>query len=185
MSSGYLKLYHKDFFFIKNHDQEASLDDLLELHNDKFFFPPTAVIDGELLPKLPHEVVAEGGINTREIIIGANKDEGLLNTVDLLVNPDYFYDFVRNSWSTVGPMALFGKRAEGNISDITEQDINQAFEVLEHSIGYIDNFNSEHFDNITDIMTDLYWFSTHTYAELLSQHGVSVYQYLFTYKGRI
>ena len=76
-------------------------------------------------------------------------------------------------------------RAEGNISDITEQDINQAFEVLEHSIGYIDNFNSEHFDNITDIMTDLYWFSTHTYAELLSQQGVSVYQYLFTYKGRI
>ena len=185
MSSGYLKFDHKDFFFIKNHDQEASLDDLLELHNDKFFFPPTAVIDGELLPKLPHEVVAEGGINTREIIIGANKDEGLLNTVDLLVNPDYFYEFVRNSWSTVGPMALFGKRAEGNISDITEQDIYQAFEVLEHSIGYIDNFNSEHFDNITDIMTDLYWFSTHTYAELLSQQGVSVYQYLFTYKGRI
>ena len=97
------------FLLYSIHDQEASLDDLLELHNDKFFFPPTAVIDGELLPKLPHEVVTEGGINTREIIIGANKDEGLLNTVDLLVNPDYFYDFVRNSWSTVGPMALLGR----------------------------------------------------------------------------
>ena len=33
------------------------------------------------------------------------------------------------------------------------------------------------------MLTDLYWYCTHTYAELLAAQGVTVYQYMFSYKG--
>ena len=66
---------------------------------------------------------------------------------------------------------------------MTGQDIDQAYQVLQHNIGDIENFNPEHFHSLTRMLTDLYWYCTHTLAHLLAQQGATVYQYLFTYKG--
>ena len=43
------------------------------------------------------------------MIIGANLDEGLLDTVNLLLNPA-LYDQLRRGWAVAGPVMLFGKR---------------------------------------------------------------------------
>ena len=56
-------------------------------------------------------------------------------------------------------------------------------EVLEHAVGSLDNLTPDHFSELTDMLTDLYWYCTHTLAHLLAQQGATVYQYLFTYKG--
>ena len=66
---------------------------------------------------------------------------------------------------------------------MTGQDIDQAYQVLQHNIGDIENFNPEHFHSLTRMLTDLYWYCTHTYAELLAAQGVNVFQYMFSYKG--
>ena len=176
----YWVMHHKiDLYF---HFQGVDTNDLQDLLNDRYFWPVTAVIDGTLLPKLPHDIVAEGGINAKEVILGSNKDEGLLSTYPFILDPTR-YEEVKNNWSREGPGSFFGKRYEGNITDITQQDIDQAYQVIEDKLGSLDNLNSEHFDEITAIMTTLYLHYAHTYAEMLTQQGVTVYQYLFTYKG--
>jgi len=155
---------------------------LINLNKDAFFFPPAAVIDGEMITELPHDTVASGDINGVEIIIGANKDEGLLETGNFLVDPS-LYDLEKAMFDTFGPMQFFGKRFQDNVTDITQLDIDQSHQVLEHFVGSLDDINADHFDNITNILSSEYWFCTHSLAEMLTKQGLSVFQYLFTYKG--
>ena len=49
--------------------QAASLEDLLSLNTDFFFFPPAAVLDGVALTQLPEQAVAEGKLNAREVLL--------------------------------------------------------------------------------------------------------------------
>ena len=55
--------------------------------------------------------------------------------------------------------------------------------MLEHSLGTIDNFDAAHFQNITDMFTDQYWYCTQAFTDMMVQQGATVYNYLFTYKG--
>ena len=163
--------------------QTVEVLDLISLETDGFVYPPAAVIDGELLVRHPAESVARGEINVKEIIIGANRNEGLLDTMKLILDPSLYEEY-RDHWADYGPLILFGKRKEGEDTTITQQDVDQSFQVLQFNIGHIDNFNAEHFDNLTALLTDLYWYCTHSYAEMLSQQGVTVYQYMYSYKGQ-
>ena len=52
---------------LRTSPQAASLDDLLSLNTDFFFFPPAAVLDGVALTQLPEQAVAEGKLNAREV----------------------------------------------------------------------------------------------------------------------
>ena len=65
-----------------------------------------------------------------------------------------------------------------------KQDLNQTQEVLEQKFGSLDNIDEEHFQILTDLLTDLYFYATHTYAEMLASRGITVYQYMFTYRGK-
>ena len=56
--------------------------------------------------------------------------------------------------------------------------------MLEHSLGTIDNFDAAHFQNITDMFTDQYWYCTQAFTDMMVQQGATVYNYLFTYKGQ-
>ena len=164
--------------------QTMEIRDLLDLQNDSFFSPVTAVIDGELLPKNLFELMLDGDINVEEVIIGVNQDEGLLYSGALAVN-ETLYDEYFGNWDVYGPGSLFGKRHEGSMTDITEQDIQQSFEVLEYYTGKTDNLNSDDFLSVTKMLTDTFWYASHTFAEMLNNKGVTVFQYLFSYKGKI
>jgi len=162
--------------------QSKSVRDLLDLMKDYYVNPPAAVIDGLVIPKLPHDLVAEGEVNAQQVIVGANEEEGLLTTNIFLSDPAEYEDYQQN-WEYLGPMALLGRRSSDWKNDITEQDVTDATKIMEHYIGSLDNFNSQHFQNITNMMTDQYWYSSHTYAQMLAATGTTVYQYLFTYRG--
>ena len=89
------------------------------LFSDYYFSPPAAVIDGYVIPLLPHDIVASGDVNAREVIIGANEAEGLLDSSNFLLDPS-LYDVLQKDWRKLGPMFLFGKRF-GEKTDINEQ----------------------------------------------------------------
>ena len=155
---------------------------ILELNGDTFFFPPQAVINSTLLPKLPYDIVADGNINPKAIIVGANKDEGLLDTLNFVLDPS-LYEATRDTWTYRGPMSEFGKRIMGNMTDITKQDVDQSLELLLHNVDTIENVNPDHFLNLTNMQTDIHWYGTQKLAEMLTEQGITVYQYLFVYKG--
>merc|ERR1712223_1654687 len=55
----------------------------------------------------PEEIMSSGNFNTDvEIIIGTNKDEGILSFFDQLRDPTK-WDILRENWDTQGPMMLF------------------------------------------------------------------------------
>ena len=100
------------------------------------------------MAQLPTDTVASGEINTREVIMGANKDEGLLTTWPFIlgranlwrfrirccqfciyIDPS-LYDYVRDNWEGFGPSWLFSKRVSEEESWVTQQDIDQAWQVL-------------------------------------------------------
>ena len=151
---------------------------LIGLNKDAFFFPPADVIDGEMITELPHETVASGNINGVEIIIGANKDEGLLETGNFLVDPS-LYDLEKAMFDILGPMQFFGKRFQDNTTYITQLDIDQSHQALKHFVGTLDDINEDHFDNIKNIVSSEYWFCTHSLAEMLTKQGLTVFQYLY------
>ena len=95
------------------------------------------------------------------------------------------YETVRTSWDTYGPQLLFGKRVNGahGETDVTAQDVAQARQVAERSLGSLDNLDAAHFPQLTAMMTDLYWYCTHAFTEMMADQGATVYQYLFSYKG--
>ena len=92
---------------------------------------------------------------------------------------------MRTSWDTYGPQLLFGKRVNGahGETDVTAQDVAQARQVAERSLGSLDNLDAAHFPQLTAMMTDLYWYCTHAFTEMMAGQGATVYQYLFSYKG--
>ena len=127
-------------------------------------------------------MVADGEINPEAVIVGANQDEGLLDTLNFLLNPG-LYEETRDQWSIRGPMSEFGKRFQGNMTDITQQDVDQSLELLLHNVDSLENVDSDHFLNLTRMQTDVYLYGTQLLAEMLHEQGVTVYQYLFAYKG--
>ena len=155
---------------------------ILDLNEDTFFYPLQAVFNSTMLPRLPHDLVSDGEINPEAIIVGANQDEGLLKTLNFIMDPD-LYEVTRNQWSIRGPMSEFGKRFQGNMTDITKQDVDQSLELLLHNVDSLENVDTDHLLNLTRMQTDVYWYGTQKLAEMVSEQGVTVYQYLFAYKG--
>ena len=88
------------------------------------------------------DTVASGDINANEIIIGANKDEGLLGTGNFLVDKS-LYETTQKYFDIIGPIGIFGKRFQDNVTDINELDIEQAHQVLKHYVGEIQDISEE------------------------------------------
>ena len=141
-----------------------------------------AVPDQDLTPEpfLPgeaEELMATGNFNQDvEVIIGTNSDEGLLNIINVLVDPTQ-WDEYRDNFDTETIPIMFNIP---NQSDITEDDIEKAHELVEFYVGSMVNINEDHKQGIFDLGTDS-WFLYGTYKTIkyLLQYGVTVYQYVF------
>lgn len=72
---------------------------------------------------------------------------------------------------------------QDNMTDITQQDVDQSLELLLHNVESLENVDEDHFLNLTRMQTDVYWYGTQVLAEMMAEQGVAVYQYLFAYKG--
>lgn len=143
---------------------------------------PTGVIDGSFLPDNPVKLMERGDFNHVDLMVGMTKDEGLLQTYQLELHPELYF-LAALGWDIFGPMFLFGRF--GNY-DITQTDRDMSEELTRAYLGEGGrvNFNKEHFQNITDMLSDAYiWYGGHKQAAWAAAYGDNVYQYMFTFKG--
>ncbi|XP_023332473.1 acetylcholinesterase 1 isoform X2 [Eurytemora carolleeae] len=144
---------------------------------------PTGIIDGKFLPANPVNLMERGEYNHVDLMVGVTKDEGLLQMYQLELNPE-LYVVASIFWNSIfGPMFLFGRF--GNY-DITEEDKEMTNLITKYYLGEpgAANINQQHFQNMTDMISDAYiWYGSHKQAEWAAAHGDNVYKYMFTFKG--
>ena len=65
--------------------------------------------EGAFLPRFPREILQAGEMQRVEVMFGVTQDEGLLNVMDILVDPENDTNFatVRDNWDRIGPYQLF------------------------------------------------------------------------------
>ena len=129
----------------------------------------------------PLNILTNGDFDkTVQVILGANQDECLGDTIVFLAFPE-LYEIMSSNWDHYGPITVLGKSGLG---DITEEDIKLTNKIIEHYIGSLDNFDADHFFDLTDMKTDgTFWHGIDSTVNLLAGHGVQVYQYIFSYRG--
>ena len=77
--------------------------------------PDNDIIYSPFLPGKAEDLMASGDFNTEvEILIGTNKDEGILNVLGTIYNDPQFWDYMRNNIETFVPSFIF------NIADKSE-----------------------------------------------------------------
>ena len=106
--------------------------------------------------------------------------KGILMFFNELKNSSLWEDW-RNNFDVLAPTYLFAIVDE---KDITESDINKAHELLEYYVGSVENINEENWQGMIDMFTDAGWlYGTHKMVNHMANHGVKVFQYIFTYQA--
>jgi len=134
------------------------------------------------LPGDPEELMETGEFNTDiEVIIGTNKDEGILQFLDMLANPALWEDY-RTNFDVRGVQALFNI---ANTSDITNEDVKNAHKLVEFYVGSMENIDDDHMQGMFDLFTDaVFLYGTYKTINYFLEHSITVYQYLLTYRGQ-
>eukprot|EP00091_Calanus_sinicus_P005465 TRINITY_DN15902_c0_g1_i1.p1 TRINITY_DN15902_c0_g1~~TRINITY_DN15902_c0_g1_i1.p1 ORF type:complete len:294 (+),score=71.62 TRINITY_DN15902_c0_g1_i1:36-917(+) len=148
--------------------------------------PWNGVVDLELtddpfLADSPLNILKNGDFNRDiEVILGANQDEGLLDTVVLYFYPE-LYEAMSSDWGHYGPLSVLGRTGLG---DISQADKEIATKILEFYTDSAGNLSAKDFQALTDMKTDAtFWHGIDQTVSLLVGHGVPVYQYIFSYRG--
>jgi len=140
----------------------------------------TGVVEGDFLPDIPTKLMERGEYNHVDVMIGMTKDEGLLQTVQFELNPD-LYGAAIFLWDNLGPMFLFGRHGD---FDRLPEDAERLKTFTQYYLGSRFNINKEHFQNLTDMISDAYiWYGSHKHAQFAAANGDNVYQYQFNFKG--
>ena len=143
--------------------------------------PDSDFTSGPFLPGNPEELMKAGEFDTDiEVIMGTTKDEGILMLLTVLANPSLWPSY-RENFDIYGPQSLFNIV---NISEITENDVKNAHTIVEYYVGSVDNINEEHKQGMFDMFTDAgFLYGTYKTIQYLLEQGVTVYQYILTYRG--
>ena len=147
-----------------------------------------AVIDAEFtamptFPDDPELLLFNGDFNTDvEVIIGTNSGEGVLYWLYNLFEPSY-WDAYRETYDSDGVRKLFQLSR-----DPTAEEIEKAHRIIDFYVGSIENVNShiteEHIKGMVDYTTDAgFLYGSRKTLDYLSNRGVKVYQYIFSYVG--
>ena len=100
------------------------------------------IVPYPFLPGDAHQLMALGQFNTEaEIMIGTTSDEGILNLLGTIFKYPGYWDYMKNNIETFMPKVLFNIADE---SDITEQDVEKMYTVIEYYFGSVDNINEKH-----------------------------------------
>ena len=117
-------------------------------------FRPTGTIGDDFLPDWPANLMARGEYNHVDLMVGYTKDEALMQTLQLVQHPELYLLLAFQWYDVFGPMFLFGRYGP----DITQQDKDMSAILTEWYLGGdpILNLNPDHFDNLTDLISDAY-----------------------------
>jgi len=141
---------------------------------------PTGIVDGDFIPDTPTKLLERGEYNHVDVIIGVTKDEGLLQMVNFVLDPN-LYLYAALMWDNLGPMFLFGRTGS---YDVLPHDKSMTTALTNHYLGSRFGINEKHFQNMTDMISDAYiWYGSHKHAEYAAANGDNVYQYQFNFKG--
>jgi len=141
---------------------------------------PTGIVDGDFIPDIPIKLMERGEYNHVDVMIGMTKDEGLLQSIQFEINPD-LYGLAMFLWDSLGPMFLFGRVGK---YDALPGDKEMTDAITKYYLGSRLNINHDHFQNLTDMISDAYiWYGSHKHAQLAANNGDNVYQYQFNFKG--
>lgn len=115
-----------------------------------------------------------------EIMIGSNKDDGMLQSTTLYHNEEKFENFKKN-WEKCGPSNLFSIEKRKN----SEKWIRMANDVKSFYIGEEDMDIEKHFNNITDMLSDaMFSYGTDfTVRKLKETTDNPIYYYIFAHSG--
>jgi len=168
--------------------QEQDVTDILaltklgDLYSAWLPVPDSDFTSDPFLPADPEELMRTGQFNTDiKVVIGTNKDEGILQFLELLADPTLWEDY-RNNFDVNGVQALFNI---ANISDITEQDVDKAHTLVEYYVGSMENINEENKHGMFDLFTDaVFLYGTYMTINYFLDHGVTVFQYILSYRGQ-
>ena len=116
------------------------------------------------------------------MIIGLNKDEGILWWTPQLLDPAKWQDVAGDVFLQYGAMTLFGIAYP---EDMTALDLERTRRVAEFYVGGAENINEENSQGMVDMITDsAFAYGTFQTIGLLAERGVTVYSYLLTYRGQ-
>ena len=170
---------------VQSKDMEEILynSQLTDLTDNYIWMP---VVDEQIaytpfLPLDPQDALERGVFNKeKEVIIGSNRDEGILFFLNELQDPTLWEDWKTN-FQVKGPTYLFGIV---DPSDITENDIEKANTLAEYYVGSTDNVGEDNKQGMFDMFTDAgQLYGTYKMINYLVKHGVTVYEYILTYEG--
>ena len=88
-----------------------------------------------------------------QVMHGVTKDEALLLLTSLILDPSS-YDMFKDNWNLLGPALILDVLG----SQVTEADTLLSYQLVERYIGDLQtNFNPEHFVNITNLVSDAFF----------------------------
>ena len=159
-----------------------ALTTLGDLYSAWLPVPDSDFSSDPFLPGDPEELMRTGQFNTDiEVVVGTNKDEGIYPFFDLLADPTLWEDY-RNNFDVYGVQYMFNI---ANKSDITEEDVEKAHALVEFYVGSMENINEEHKHGMFDLFTDaVFLYGTYKTINYFLEHGVTVFQYILTYRGQ-
>ena len=96
--------------------QSKSMEDFIATLQSMDYW--NAVFETPFLPKSPHELLINGEFNNEiEVIMGTNRDEGILALIDQIIDPEKWKNW-RDDFDNVGPKQYLGKFNQSEITDI-------------------------------------------------------------------
>merc|ERR1719422_2047589 len=149
---------------------------------------PQAVIDisfskNSFLPDRPKRLMDNGTYNKDvNILLGSNRDEGLLSTWALIQDESQF-DIWRDEWNEGrGASMLFGVDPEF----MTDEIAIAVDTITNFYLDDLTHMNIQHIHAITKMLTDAGF--AYTVHDFISRHfpnakDHSIYQYLYTHEG--
>ena len=137
--------------------------------------------DDPFLVDNPENLLSTGQINKADVIYGTTAEDGMFFWLENIANPELWEDF-KNNFDIQGPMKIFGINSPSEISDSDRQN---AHKIIDFYVGGVENIDEGHRQGLFDMMTDSFFlYGTYRTINYLVTHGITVFQYIFTYQGR-
>lgn len=156
---------------VNQHELDAMEAIFIEWNFQPFFFAPR--VDGIYIPDEPATLVKEGRYNHVPTIIGINRDEMALESVELYADPLLLNKLAEN-FTVIGPISL------GLYED--EEPIETATAVYSYYNGGI-IFSKDHCDNLTRLLTDAFFVIRHDWLTQLMAEQDPVFTYELHHRG--
>ncbi|XP_050691516.1 juvenile hormone esterase-like [Eriocheir sinensis] len=156
---------------VRAHQLDTSYFSLYDWNLQPFYLAPR--VDGEYLPDEPATLLQEGRYHHVPTIMGVNRDEMAMETVEMYAVPSII-DSLLGNFSVCGPASLH--------LHPDEDPINTTLTVYNHYLGGL-NITKENIDNLTKMYTERLFHIPHDWTTQVMSGTNVVYTYELHHRG--